>query len=176
MEHLTIKRAWWSNVADDFGNVRYGLETHSGNRDIQWLAPSVGAAEAAARALGAEHGVSAELVDFVGRAAARKALAERVSQRAHETASEKAGEGAVDFAVSDTHSIDHRVALTTAGGIRPVPGYRLKCSAELAALYDKARTTVFAIVDHPEHGLIGVSPREFGLLGLPEVVLGRRSA
>ncbi|WLT40261.1 hypothetical protein NON20_23635 (plasmid) [Synechocystis sp. B12] len=84
MEHLTIKRAWWGSVADEFGNVRYGLETHSGNRDVQWSAPSVAEAEAAAKALGAERGVAAELIDFQARAAARKESAEKLTKQLEE--------------------------------------------------------------------------------------------
>lgn len=98
MDHLTIKRAWWSNVADGFGNVRYGLEAHSGNRDIQWLAPSVAEAEAAATTLGAERGVPAELIDFQARAAERKEAAERVAQQQAEAqaqADEKVRRGKV---------------------------------------------------------------------------------
>lgn len=106
------------------------------------------------------------LVDTIKAASARAAIEHHCN--AYEI-SDKYLTAHPAFAVSDTHSVDPK-ATNGLGGIRPSQGHAVKCSVELAALYDAKPTLVFAVVNHPEVGRIAVSKREFRALGLPEVV------
>lgn len=69
-----------------------------------------------------------------------------------------------DFAHSDDYGIDgDQIAITGAG-------YPCTRACEKMATSDRFYSQVFALVDHPEHGVIAVTPLEFAALGLPEHV------
>lgn len=53
----------------------------------------------------------------------------------------------------------------------PMPNGSHACSERVVANWKRNHTKVFAFVEHPEHGLIAVSPKEFEALGLAEVIV-----
>lgn len=191
MNHLTIKRAYWVNVADDSGKHRYGLETNSGDRSIAWLAGSLEEAKAKAEELAKERGVPAELIDQA--AAISRFAADEVRIKAELAAKDAALQiitPSADWSVAP----DATGALGIAGvtvNLPPADG-RILASERLAAraaetalnasmksgdllrMGDDApqyRNDTFAIVNHPEHGRIAVTKYEFEALGLAEAPL-----
>ncbi len=74
----------------------------------------------------------------------------------------------MNIQLSKTHSIN------TSGfwgqGIIQKSKSGFPCSAALAAQYERDYGHVFAVVRHPEHGLIAVTSGEWKASGLPEVI------
>lgn len=78
------------------------------------------------------------------------------------------------FGVSTTHSIDAKAGYYHVGGTpidtgRVIEGSmgEIPCSIAVGLRADLSRA--FALVRHPDIGLIGVTPKEFAALGLPEI-------
>lgn len=187
MNHLTVKRAWWSDQVSEFGQVRYGLELMSGSCGIQWLADSVEEAESKAREPGSERGVPAELLTHPKYKSDEEYAQEREERRVAEL------EALKQISVSNSWGINPELVDTLGwpqldqgnpaeNGWIPASGrlaavasdnstFRATPASVLIKLGDSKpnfRGEPFGIVNHPVHGRIAVTSAEFCALDLPE--------
>lgn len=81
-----------------------------------------------------------------------------------------------DFGVSETHGVERTTDYVVSDTGQPIQfgritesGAHARCSKAAAIGSVSGHLRVFAVVQHPQFGYIGVTPLEFAVLELPEI-------